>query len=402
MENELKKTHQYHLDSLRGIAALVVVLTHYIGAFFPYSVVGKQGEYQQHYLFEDLFFYPPLGLMTAGHMAVCLFFILSGYVLSYNYLGEARNVKKLTGAILKRPIRLAGVVLCTLIISAFLWRGGLYFNEQLADVSSSKPWFFSLWKGHLSIKEFLINISSSLFEKAAKYNVSLWTIQVELYGSILVFLTLFFCSNFKYRWLIFAALILILVKSFYQGFFLGILIADLVKHKPICLSVRLKKNMAFFFGGAFLYLGGYPHYANIEYINSTVYHFLPADTGYDGGYPMLAALFLFCFICLHDKVKILLNMRLLKYLGEISYGVYGVHILVIGSLSAWLFLNLYKYIGYIPSFFVVLSSGLFVIICLAHLITVYVDKPAIKLANFVARIFVEYFYLLLLKCKTFI
>lgn len=397
MDKESTQTHQAHLDSLRGIAALIVVFTHYIGAFFPFAAFANQGSYQQRHLLETIFFYPPFGLLIAGHMAVCLFFILSGYVLSYNYLGMPGKKIKLLGAIVKRPIRLGGVVLFTVTLSALLWTNHLYYNDQLVEISLSKPWFFDLWKGQFALNDFLLNISRSLFDSADIYNIALWTIQVELYGSILVFLTLLLFADFKYRLIVFSILILVFAQSFYQGFFLGMLIADLVKHKPVELSARLKQTIAVLLGLMFLYIGAYPHYANIEYIKTTVYHWLPADTGYEGGYPMLAALLLFCFICLNEQVKKGLQLPLLKYLGKISYGVYGVHILVIGSLSSWMFLLCYQQIGYLYAFIISFVAGLTVIILVGHLITIYVDRPAIKLANYAGNKFVGLLQVLSLK-----
>ena len=392
--------HQAHLDSLRGIAALIVVFTHYIGAFLPYSAFANQGYYQQKFPVESLFFYPPFGLVVAGHFAVCLFFILSGYVLSYSYLGEPRNTKRLFNAILKRPIRLGGVVLFTVIIGGVLWYAGLYYNDAVADLSTSKPWFSDLWNGDFDLNAFLVNISSSLFGRAEIYNKSMWTIQVELYGSILVFLVLFLASNFKYRIFIFVFFIAFFIGSFYQGFFLGMLIADFLKNKPLKLSTKVKKSLEFVLFILFFYLSSYPHYASVEYIVShTIYAFLPSDTGFEGGYPMLAAFLLFCFICLNDKVKSFLNLKVFKFLGEISYGVYGVHILVIGSLSSWLFLKLYVEIGYAAAFLFVLLSGLFIIIFFGYLITLYIDRPAIKLSNFASNKVIDLVYSNVLNVK---
>ena len=227
--------------------------------------------------------------MIAGHFAVCLFFILSGYVLSYSYLGEARNTKKLCTAILKRPIRLGGVVLFTVMLSGALWYAGFYYNDAVADLSTSKPWFI-FWKGGFDINAFLTNISGSLFSHAKIYNASMWTIQVELYGSILVFLVLLFISNFKYRFIFFIFLSVFFIHSFYQGFFLGMLVADLLKNKPLKLSTRVRKSFEFILFILFLYFSSYPNYASTEYLmHHTIYNFLPSDAGFEGGYPMLAA-----------------------------------------------------------------------------------------------------------------
>lgn len=386
MENNFKQSHQLHLDSLRGIAALIVVFTHYVGAFLPYSCFADQGNYQQLFSFENFFFYPPFGLLISGRFAVCLFFILSGYVLSYNYLGEPRNLKKISIATLKRPIRLGGVVLFTILLGSLLWYKGLYFNLLVSNISNSNPWFSELWKGTLNIESLFLNISNSLFSKAEIYNASLWTIKEELYGSLLVYLTLFLFSHFKYRFVVITLLIVFFIKSFYQGFFLGMLVADIVKHRPLVFSNNIKKVINFFCVTAFLYLSSYPHFTTHDFVvNNTIYSLLPDASDFESGYPMIAALLLFCFICLNNKAKIILNSNILVFFGKISYGLYGVHLLVLGSLSSWLFLYLHDSAGYFLSFLIVLSSGILVNIALGYLITLTVDKPAIKLADLISR-----------------
>jgi peptidoglycan/LPS O-acetylase OafA/YrhL len=380
----MNEQRQVHLDSLRGIAAIIVVITHYIGAFFPYATFGQQGSYQQKLPIEAIFFYPPFGLMVAGNFAVCLFFILSGYVLSYRFLGEPRNTKKIIHAILKRPIRLGGVVLFIITLSAFLWHKNLYFNASVSAISTSTPWFSTLWKGNFALDPFLSSASSALFAHAERYNIALWTIQVELYGSILVFLTLLVIGNFKYRSIVFLLFIIIFAKSYYQGFFLGMLIADLIKNRPFPLSTTLKKYLTLFSGVGFICFSSYPHYVNTTFINTIIYKYLPSDEGFEGGYSMLAALLLFSFICLNESAKTCLNLKVFRFLGDISYGVYGIHILVIGSLSSWVFLQLYQEIGYIYSFLITVTSGLVIIILLGQLITKYIDMPCIRLSSFIS------------------
>ncbi|MCP4296524.1 MAG: hypothetical protein GY786_13050, partial [Proteobacteria bacterium] len=57
----METKRQVHFDSLRGIAALIVVIVHYLCAFHPYTVFGAQGDYQQHASLENIVFFPPFG-----------------------------------------------------------------------------------------------------------------------------------------------------------------------------------------------------------------------------------------------------------------------------------------------------------------------------------------------------
>lgn len=67
------------LDSLRGLAAAVVVLSHFEGLW--------SREAEPPWL--TLLLRSPLGVVVAGHDAVILFFILSGFVLTLPYLRPA-------------------------------------------------------------------------------------------------------------------------------------------------------------------------------------------------------------------------------------------------------------------------------------------------------------------------
>lgn len=84
--------HYRELDSLRGLAAFVVLVHHTLlclpdfGDFF-YSA----GSAPAHGLVEALFFYTPLVLIWQGRSAVMLFFVLSGFVLSLPGGAGGRN-----------------------------------------------------------------------------------------------------------------------------------------------------------------------------------------------------------------------------------------------------------------------------------------------------------------------
>ena len=118
----LMENRQKDLDALRGLAALFVVTFHYLLAFYPFTVLGNHKGVAQQAAWEALFHLPPFGLATGGHHAVSMFFILSGYVLSYRLLNSTQcDWTTLISNALKRPVRLGGVVLFTIGLSAILW-----------------------------------------------------------------------------------------------------------------------------------------------------------------------------------------------------------------------------------------------------------------------------------------
>ncbi|MEH1910993.1 acyltransferase family protein [Nostoc sp.] len=379
----MKQSRQLHLDSLRGIAALIVIIVHYLAVFYPYTVFGNQGSYLQRADWENIFFYPPFGLIVAGHFAVCLFFILSGYVLSYSHLGDLQRKQKILVSIIKRPIRLGGLVWFTIICGALLWHFGLFFNVAVSDLTSSKPWFSHFWGDSFNFKAFFIDLAFSSFSKGTIYNPPLWTIKKELYGSIMVYLFLLLLGSFKYRILVYTLLVILFRDSLYQGFWIGLLIADIMKNYSS--SIKFPKIYCYLLLILFVYLSSYPHYVNQDFLGSTIYKYLPDDKGFGGGYPMISALSLFLLAISSNQLKKLLNLPFLQFLGGISYGLYVIHFLVIGSFSSWLFLSLNSYFSFNISFLLTLLSGLPFIIFTAYLATKYVDNPSIRLADYLGN-----------------
>jgi peptidoglycan/LPS O-acetylase OafA/YrhL len=64
-----------HLDGLRGIAALTVVVFHYLSAFVPALTPDQTAN---PYWLSDT----PLAVVFNGPFAVVVFFVLSGFVVS--------------------------------------------------------------------------------------------------------------------------------------------------------------------------------------------------------------------------------------------------------------------------------------------------------------------------------
>jgi len=75
-----------YLDGLRGVAALVVVMAHFKELALP------GGRFKGSVPFGGLIENGPLMLLTAAHLAVLVFFVHSGFVLSWKFLkvGDGR------------------------------------------------------------------------------------------------------------------------------------------------------------------------------------------------------------------------------------------------------------------------------------------------------------------------
>lgn len=323
--------------------------------------------------------YPVAGLLVAGQLAVNFFFVLSGFVLSNQYLGQKSFNKVLIGKIIKRPIRLLGVLVFTMIIGAVLWNYHLFYNNELP---MNNPWFSSFWKGDMNWNTFIYDLFLSPFKEGVTYNAPLWTIKFEFYGSLMIFSFLFFFSGWKYRSIVCLAIMIMFYDSDYRAFWLGILLVEginigmvdwLKSRSVVLITITI----------VFVFLSAFPvHLADCS-MDDTWYDFLATGKWFRDFYPFVSAGLLFVIV---SCWKITTTSRPLKLLGIVSYSLYAIHFIVIGSFSCWLFIELNQSLDYGVSFLITTFSTLVILIPISYIISKYIDGTSISLANRVEKL----------------
>ena len=162
------------LDGLRGIAALVVVAFHY--------TVG----YGTPLLVQTYFAATPLHLLWDGAAAVSLFFVLSGFVLSYGYLRTGNEQLLCLGCFyLSRILRLLMPYAIAFLLSALCVR--YFFSYQITDPQGQVGFFFIEWIKAASMPMRSLLMNGMLHKPAIAYSVmpQAWTLSVELYLSLI-------------------------------------------------------------------------------------------------------------------------------------------------------------------------------------------------------------------------
>ena len=186
-----------YLDGLRGLAALLVCISHQRSFFY-----GSEGEndveigwgYQGEY---KLATFPFIRLIwTGGIPAVTIFFVLSGYVLSKTPLrllrdGETEKCHSYLGsALFRRPIRLLMPPLAVSFAFALLLQLPIGLQPLVAWPPAQKNLFAEIahwWSGFLDIT-FPLQ-TNGVNKPWYAHDPPIWTIPVELRGSIMVYTT---------------------------------------------------------------------------------------------------------------------------------------------------------------------------------------------------------------------
>ncbi len=95
----------------------------------------------------------------------------------------------------------------------------------------------------------------------------------------------------------------------------------------------------------------------------------------------LAAFLIIVANFLAPLLQKVMSLRLFRFLGYISFSLYLLHALVIGSFSSWLFLKLFDSYGYNTSVLIVFLSSTAVLLPCSWLMARFVDQPGILLAK---------------------
>lgn len=341
--------HISYLDSLRGLACMIVILYH----FTFYSKL-------KNVMNQEILGVFPLSFFISANSAVCLFFVLSGYVLSYRFIGEANITWRIIETSIKRPLRLVGVVLFATYAGFFL---------------------YSIQGGYVEIDAVLKQTLFSPFTAGLSVDEPLWTIRTELFGSFLTFGICFLISSFnkKIRVLLLIVLCVCLKDTYYMAFVSGILIADLQKNCIAEFFIRYKNALSYviFIPAILMFSYGmtpeFRRIPNIDYIQS--------------GYSMLGSILIFIFIMCNNPIKNILNHKLLVFIGGISYSLYAVHYLVQKYFVKSIYLYFTQEMKYDVNicFWAIFLVSTAIIIFIAWLTDKYIDKPCIKFSSWFAK-----------------
>jgi peptidoglycan/LPS O-acetylase OafA/YrhL len=197
-----------YLDGVRGYAALVVFVDHFVVDWFTRLRIGWGSSPQDYYFFQ----LPFVRLIHSGSTSIALFFAISGYVLSNKgirliHMGQdAALLNTLSSSLFRRSYRLyAPCVIGSFFAMLMAYAG--WFVKDPENRNSIPPVFptfpAQLYNWYYSVVT-LINpfqvIEAGNHIYSPPYNGHFWTIPIELRGSIVVIGTLLAIAKLSPLW----------------------------------------------------------------------------------------------------------------------------------------------------------------------------------------------------------
>ena len=318
------------VEGVRGTACLLVVFSHLSLTFFPYlhALAGKAGSSNQ---FQGFIHNSPFGFIYSGTAAVYIFFVLSGYILTYAALtGNSNTSSKLIAMSLKRYPRLMIPTTVSCVLAYVL------FASISTDKTMLTDWIIGYGKFNYSFIGAIYSGSvESFILGRSSYNWVLWTMKIELIGSFLVFIICFLRTKVRGGGVDFlcTAIIITLMAFRLLSISLGLgFIAFISGHTFYYYGRPLPSTLAipmFIFG---LYLAG-------THNDSSSYFLLSAIAGsraYELGNFVSGILIVYAAI-FNDELNALFSNKALVFMGKLSFSVYLIHLSIISTFGVLVF-----------------------------------------------------------------
>ena len=317
------------VEGVRGIACLMVLMSHLSLIYFPFLHSGKVGDLKSS--IEPLITSFPLGFVYSGTAAVYIFFCLSGFILSYCCFKGDTPLLSASKMLRSRYSRLAIPAVASSVICYFV---------IISGIQNNMPWISAFRNGNevSLIDSIYSGALESFFLGKGVYNSVLWTMQIEFLGSIGLFLSAPFIAMSKSK----ASIPLIaafLIVLFFPGK-LGYGFASFALGSYIYLSgFKLSNLAACLLLVVGLYFAGF-HFSQSFYsplFENNIQELPGGHISHYYFYCMLAGFLIVLVAMKSDVLKLFTENIISQWLGKLSFSAYLLQMPLFYCLSGVLY-----------------------------------------------------------------
>lgn len=386
------------LEGLRGIACLSVFLCHFLFSLFPAVTQGLAVDtvIPPKYAWETIASMPMFTVFYGGNFGVAIFFVISGFVLTNRFF-KTNDVRYLQRGAAKRYIRLGLPVFASIMIAWFLLTFDLMFTQQAPEIGSA-GWPMEFYRDPVSFVAAVKDgaYGASLFG-SDMLNKPLWTIQVEILGSMILFATYAMCGTrqpvFNFGFFV-VALLIIFPESVIQLHCLTIYAGSLLNYvrwqeiRSAAVSVGLALTG--------VVLGAYDYSAWFSFLRmvplptmaSPIVDLSQLDRYV---YNAIGAICLVSAVLSSPRLAKGLSKPIFVWLGRMSFSLYLLHWPLICSLSFGSMYFLVRQSGFEYGLAALTTFGVTFVVALgaSWIFERYIDVPSQILASRFARLVLD-------------
>lgn len=308
-----------HIDGLKGICAIIVVLNHIHFAFLGYSPVAS--------MIDKI---PVLRLATNGGLAVRIFIGISAMIMYQKAM--TGSIESIAKVLRKRYFRLTIPIAATLLLAAVLKALGFFHHEELGQALGVNWLQIDVQHYSQLPKAILLTVISNNY----RWINPMWMMMYIFWGTVFS-VSLGLAHRQCQRWKIALNFVLFLaIAHFYNVNYVAIVVGCMLAHyKPSCTD-WIRRLVLMMATALFLYTA--------IFRIPVVHKILLSST--------------LLFVCLNSCfIKRILSCKPLVWLGSISFELYMLHALVIYTLGCSTYMALPNGNGKILGVTIVILGG---------------------------------------------
>jgi peptidoglycan/LPS O-acetylase OafA/YrhL len=303
----------HEIDGIRGWASFSVLLYHVFNQMFTALVPWINS--------------PWLAPFLQGRLAVCVFFVLSGDALTTVFFARGgSDPSSIDRLVVRRYTRLTIPIFMSCALPFILRLAHADLHDEASVVLNRTNWLGKVIEFPFSIVGFLRYSLLGVYtghSNAVSYNPFLWTMSLEMIGSMLVFLTCYLWPRLRHRKAVLAgvALALFALNSFLCLFLVGMLFGLL----------RSESFFARVSGGKLRQLAWLAAFLALALVLVATYGIqLPLF------FDLAMAIAIVFVLYSQRRLRNFLRGRLSRWVGDLSFPIYLVQFAMIISFESWL------------------------------------------------------------------
>ena len=313
-----------YINGIKGLACIGIVVGHYAGIYKYAETIPPAPR------LADILFRHPLWITIDENFWLCVFCVLSGYVVAIAHITDFRS---LISKIIKRFLRLYLPMLGACIIIY-----GLYKLFGFSNIHTTKlfhnNWFQSFYTTSFGIAQVFTDPAVTLLYRGSPFNNVYWMLNSLFMSSIIIYVGRYVLSYRSSARIAVHAVTLYLCIRYYGfvgfGCALGALILD---YQPQLVQIFARERRHRICWGIFVFImvdNG--HMMLDRFMPFSFLHYTPFWKVFYFGVALL-------IIGNSATIKQIFSHRLLQSLNRISFGVYSLHFPIICTMTCALFLH---------------------------------------------------------------